>query len=77
MEGLIKVMTPEDGDRHVAWDSSDENGVKKAEKDFKKLVKKGFNIFKVDRSPKASNEKVTEFDPNHGEYIAVPAMAGG
>lgn len=77
MEGHIKVMTPVDGDRHVAWNTNDEDGVKKAEKDFKKLMKKGFRMFKVDRSPRASNESVTEFDPNHGEYIAVPAMAGG
>lgn len=73
----MKVMTPEDGDRHIAWDTSDDKGVKKAEKEMKKLMKKGFNIFKVDRSPRASNEKVTEFDPGHKEYVAVPAMAGG
>lgn len=77
MEGLIKVMTPEDGDRHIGWDTSDEKGVNKAKKEFDKLKKKGFNLFKVDRSPRATGEKVTEFDPDHKEYVAVPAMAGG
>ena len=76
MEGLIKVMTPEDGDRHIGWDTSDEKGVAKAKKEFDKLKKKGFRLFKVDRSPKPG-EMVAEFDPSHKEYVAVPAMAGG
>jgi hypothetical protein len=77
VEGLIKVMEPAAGDRHIAWDSSDDKGVAKAKKEFDKLKKKGFNLFKVDRSPSPTGWPVSEFDPDHKEYVAVPAMAGG
>lgn len=77
MEGVIKVMTPKDGDRHIAWDSSDEKGLKKAKKEFDKLLKKGYRMYKVARNPQRTGEPVTEFDPTVSEYIAAPAMAGG
>lgn len=75
--GLIKVMTPEDGDRHIVWDKNDEKGVSKAKKEFEKLKKKGHRIFKVDRAPQRTGTPVTEFDPEAHEYIVAPPMAGG
>jgi len=75
--GLIKVMTPEDGDKHIVWDPSDEDGVKKAKKAFDKLSKKGHRIFKVSRKPQRTGSPVTEFDKDEHEYIALPPMAGG
>lgn len=75
--GRIKVMTPEDGDKHIVWDPSDEKGVSKAKKEFDKLKKKGHRIFKVSRKPQRTGNEVSEFDAGEHEYIVLPPMAGG
>lgn len=76
--GILKVMTPKDGDRPLAWDKDDEKSVKKAEKEFYKLLKKGYRIYRVERKPTRTGTPVTEFDPYYDdEYIATSPMSGG
>lgn len=77
--GQIRVMTPLDGDKSVEWDPKDETSVEKAKAEFKKLIDKGYKLYEVAKKTltERKGEPVTEFDSSVGEYIAVPAMAGG
>lgn len=75
--GQIRVMTPIHGDKSVEWDAEDKSAVEKAKAEFEKLIDKGYKLYKVAKQSVRTGEPVTEFDPSAGEYIAVPAMAGG
>lgn len=77
--GQIRVMTPLDGDKSIEWNPEDESSVEKAKTEFKKLIDKGYKLYEVAKKTvtERKGEPITEFDPSAGEYIAVPAMAGG
>lgn len=77
--GKIRVMTPVSGDKSVEWDPEDQSSVEKAKDEFKKLIDKGYKLYEVAKRTvtERKGEPVTEFDASAGEYIAVPAMAGG
>lgn len=75
--GQIRVMTPGDGDKSVKWNAEDKSSVEKAKTEFKKLIDKGYKLYKVATQSVRTGEPVTEFDASAEEYIAVPAMGGG
>lgn len=75
--GIMKVMGPTDGDKHIEWDPEDPKSVEKARKEFEELRKKGHKAFKVGRKPQRTGQEVAEFDPSAGEIILTPPMAGG
>lgn len=75
--GVMKVMGPTDGDKHIEWDPDDPKSVEKAKKQFEKLRDKGHKAYKVGRKPQRTGQEIKNFDPEIGEYIFAPPMAGG
>lgn len=75
--GQIRVMTPKDGDKSVTWDPENAESVKAAKDEFDKLKSDGHKLYKTKTTTTRTGEPVDEFDPSVGEYLAVPAMAGG
>lgn len=75
--GKIRVMTPKDGDNSVQWDPEDADSVKAAKDEFDKLMADGHKMYKTKATTTRTGDPVDEFDPTVGEYVAVPAMAGG
>lgn len=76
--GEMRVMGQR-GDTKVEWDPENEEEVEAARKHFARLVEKGgrgFRAFAVARAGQRG-EPIDEFDPEVGQIILVPPMAGG
>jgi len=77
--GVMRVMTPEDGDKRVVWDRRDFAQIRDAKETFDKLVAQGAVPYKAGTDGKATSDVMDEFDPHAEEVIFVPiaAIAGG
>src|SRR5690554_1997428 len=77
--GVMRVMTPKDGDKRITWDSRDFTQVREAKEMFDKCVAEGLVPYRVGVGGKATSEVMTEFDPHAEEIIFVPIrqVAGG
>jgi hypothetical protein len=64
------------GDVKTIWDPDNEQEVDIARRQFERLTKEGFTIFRVNAIGKAG-EKMREFDPRAEKLIAVPRVVGG
>lgn len=74
--GSMKIMTPLDGDKHVEWDPTDTGSVERARKRFDEHVAAGHKAYSVERATKRGTP-IDAFDPDAGEILLAPAMAGG
>ena len=64
------------GDTKVIWDSKNEVEVEVARATFKKLRKKGYLAYTVNKDG-TTGEVITEFDPDAEKIILAPPVAGG
>jgi hypothetical protein len=78
-EHVFHVLTKEDGDKRVIWDSRDLAQIRDAKKMFLNLIKQGQVPYKIGVDGNASSEQMAEFDPNAEEVIFLPikAVKGG
>lgn len=70
--GVMRVMTPQDGDKRVTWDSRDFTQIREAKEMFDKCVAEGLVPYCVDTLGKASPQVMTDFDPHAEEVIFLP-----
>ena len=79
--GMFRILTPQDGDKRVVWDSRDLRQINDAKDIFNDLVEEGLRPYRVDPSGRRSPEIMDEFDPSAEEiYFApdqAPILAGG
>lgn len=77
--GVMRVMTPKDGDKRVTWDSRDFTQIREAKEMFDKCVTQGLVPYRVGVGGKATCEVMSEFDPHAEEIIFLPiqAVVGG
>ena len=64
------------GDTKTIWDPDNEDEVDIARETFRRLVAKGYAIFKVDKEG-SKGVKMRDFDARAGKLIAVPAIVAG
>ena len=76
---IFRILTKEDGDKRVIWDSRDLGQIRDAKKMFLDLIKQGQIPYKVGVDGNASSEEMKEFDPRAEEVIFLPiaAVVGG
>lgn len=67
--GEIAILNQK-GDELVEWDPADEESTKKANEQFDKLQKEGYEFFEVEN---AKGKKVKKFKKGLGKVIASPA----
>jgi hypothetical protein len=78
--GVMQVVDPKAGDRHVHWDPTREAEVEDAKASFDFLTKeKGYFAYMVEevKGKFKAGKQVKEFDPSIGRLILRPAMVGG
>jgi hypothetical protein len=77
--GAFRILTKEDGDKRVVWDSNDMRQIHDAKKMFRDLIESGLVPYRVDEIGGASDQVMDEFDPTAEEVIFAPvaAVAGG
>ena len=76
--GCFRIMTPQDGDKRVVWDSRDFAQITEAKAMFDELVVQGLVPYCVGLNGRASSEVMVEFDPYAEEIIFLPvAMVVG
>lgn len=76
--GCIRVMTPDDGDKRVVWDSNDFKQISEAKNMFDDLVLQGLVPYCVGINGRASADIMIEFDPYAEEIVFCPmSMATG
>lgn len=76
--GAIRVMTPQDGDKRVVWNSGVFAEINDAKSMFDKLVLEGLVPYRVGIDGKSTSEVMSEFDPHAEEIIFLPvAMVCG
>ncbi len=83
-EHSFHVMTPEDGDKRIVWNSRSIAEINDAKKMFNDLISNGFLPYRI-KDGKPSKEVMREFDPHSGEvmmiedvvFVPQPAIAGG
>jgi hypothetical protein len=76
--GVIRVMTPADGDKRVVWNSGIFAEINDAKEMFDKLVLEGLVPYRVGLNGKSTSEVMSEFDPHAEEIIFLPiAMVVG
>lgn len=81
--GRITVLN-ETGDERIEWDPTDAEATGRAEREFDRLKKEGYNIYEV---AETKGRRVERFDPKVGRLVAAPGagasasrprgMAGG
>lgn len=78
-KGMFRIMTPEDGDVRVVWDSRSLDEIEDAKMMFDELKDKGLTPFKVGVDGQATSEEMEEFDCEAEEIIFLPMemVAGG
>jgi hypothetical protein len=59
------------GDKIVEWDENDPESVKRAEKEWKKLKKDGYEFFEA---VETKGKRVTRFNKKIGKLIAAPGV---
>lgn len=64
------------GDTKIMWDPDNSDEVETARDTFKKLRKKGYIAYTVDKKGE-QGEVVTEFDPSETKLILTPPVRGG
>jgi hypothetical protein len=67
-----RIMTKEDGDKRVVWDSHSLPQIIAAKKLFDKLQKEGMVPYRVGTNGERTSEKMTEFDPKAEAVIFMP-----
>jgi hypothetical protein len=77
--GVLRIMTPKDGDKRVVWNRDSLAEISDAKKMFDDLSSSGLTPFKVGVGGKATAEIMDEFDPFAEEIIFMPRkmLAGG
>lgn len=70
--GVMRIMTPRDGDKRVTWDSRDFTQIREAKEMFDKCVAEGLVPYRVGVGGKATPEVMTEFDPSAEEILFLP-----
>lgn len=66
-----RIMSKQDGDKRVIWNSTSIPEIAEAKKLFQKLQSEGMQAFRVGTDGKRTSEKMTEFDPAAEEVIFV------
>ena len=76
-EGKIAIaIMGSAGDTKKIWDKNNPDEVEDAKESFKRLRKKGYLAFHVNKKGD-KGEQMTEFDPDAERMIMVPPMQGG
>lgn len=77
--GCFRIMTPNDGDKRVIWDSGDFAQIREAKEMFDELIAEGLVPYRVGTNGQASADVMDEFDPHAEEviFIPMPMVAGG
>lgn len=66
------------GHTTVTWDPAKPIEVEVAKSSFDKLIKEGYNAFRVDEANVGNKgERLTTFDPKAGKIMMVPHLVGG
>ena len=66
------------GHTTVTWNPAIPVEVEVAKASFDKLIKEGYNAFRVDEANVGSKgERLTTFDPKVGKIMMVPHLVGG
>lgn len=65
------------GDEPVTWNPTDKRSTEAARAQFKSLMERSYALYQMPADKSQSGERVTTFDPQATEIIAVPPMAGG
>lgn len=73
----FRILTPQDGDKRIVWDSRDLRQINEAKDTFNKLIREGLVPYKVGVDGKATSEVMAEFDPSAEEVIFLPAVNSG
>jgi hypothetical protein len=63
------------GDKRIAWFPDEPDEIKKAKEEFDDLKAKGWSFFTVGLAGK--KEKITKFNADAAQIIAVPPLKGG
>ena len=76
---VFYVMTANDGDKRIVWNSGILQQIRDAKKMFEDLIKKGLVPYNVGENGKATNQIIKEFDPLAEEILFLPVamIAGG
>ena len=79
MDRVFRVMTADDGDKRVVWDSRVLQQIRDAKEMFVNLVKQGLVPYNVGVDGKATDQVMKEFDPTAEEVLFLPVamVAGG
>lgn len=77
--GVMRVMTPKDGDKRITWNNQDFAQIRQAKETFDRLVTEGLVPYRVGLGGKATSEVMAEFDPYAEEILFLPIqmVAGG
>jgi len=77
--GLFKILTKDDGDKRVVWDSGVMQEIHAAKEMFDKLVQEGLVPYRVGGGGKATDQVMQKFDHTAEEIIFLPVqmVAGG
>ena len=77
-KSMFRIITREDGDKRVTWNSGSIQQRGDAAQFFRKLIDQGMKAFKVGVSGKPT-EEMKEFDPDAEEvlFMPMPAIVGG
>jgi hypothetical protein len=66
--GVLRIMTPRDGDKRVVWNPDSFTEIREASELFKELLKAGMVPYVVDPATgRPTQEVMAEFDPSSGE----------
>jgi len=73
-----RILTANDGDKRIVWDSRALQQIRDAKNMFIDLVKKGLVPYNVGIDGKATDQVMKEFDPLAEEVLFLPiAMVAG
>lgn len=73
---VLEVMTREEGDLQVTWDTDNEQETRVARDTFERMQGKGYSAFRTSQSG-ARGEQIREFDPDAENIVMAPQMVGG
>lgn len=73
--GELRVLCTEGDSKHI-WNPDNKEQVEAAEELFKKLTKKGYTAWRVDKEGEKST-KMDYFDKYAGKVILTPKIVGG
>lgn len=73
--GIFSILTEDDGDKRVVWNTMNIPEINDAKKMFDSLVKQGMTAFLVGKNGQQSSKEMKKFDPHVGEIVFAPARA--